>query len=110
MSSGMIPFLPEELQKMSLNDLFQSDDVDISKKGNKVKITKNSSDSVLCLEYTQYPHGKSLSASQIDTTGSKKSRKATVKQMRKEGKTQQEIARLTQMSQSYVSMLLKNDD
>lgn len=103
----MIPFLPEELQSVTLGELLGSGDFEISKKGNKTKITKVRPDSTISLEYTEYPQGKSLTATQVDTTGSKRDRKETVRELRKEGKTQAEIARLTGMSQPYVSSLLR---
>lgn len=110
MSKDLIPFLPDDLQRMTLSQLISSGDVEIVKKGDKVKITKDTSDSVLNIEYTQYPQGRTLEATQVDATGSKRSRKETVKQMRREGKTQAEIARRTGMSQAYVSNLLREDD
>lgn len=110
MGKDLVPFLPDDLQGLTLQQLLTSDNVEITKKKNKWKITKDGPDSVLSIEYTQYSQGRSLDVSQIDMTGSKRSRKDTVKQMRREGKTQAEIARRTGMSQAYVSTLLREDD
>ena len=110
MGKDLVPFLPDDLQGLTLQQLLSSGDVEITRKKNKVRIIKDCPDSVLSIEYTQYSHGKSVDVSQIDMTGSKRSRKATVKQMRREGKTQAEIAKRTGMSQAYVSTLLREDD
>lgn len=110
MGKDLIPFLPDDLQGLTLQQLLTSEDVEITRKKNKLKITKDGPNCVLSIEYTQYSQGRSMDVSQIDMTGSKRSRKDTVKQMRQEGKTQAEIARRTGMSQAYVSMLLREDD
>lgn len=110
MARELISFLPEKLQGVTLGELLSSGDFEISKKGNKTKITRIRPDSIISLEYTEYAQGKSLAANQVDITGSKRDRKETVRQMRKEGKTQAEIAQLTGMSQGYVSSLLRKKD
>lgn len=97
---------PAEIMGMRLKDLFQSDDVSFTRKGNKERVVSKMPEGTLSVEYTKYPHGAILSASKFASAGSKKDMRDTVIQLYREGNSQAKVAELTGMTQSYVSKII----
>ena len=99
-----------ELDSFTLSDLLRDKEAEILKKGSVLKVRKRVDDHLVTLEVRSYPDGMSLSQSSFKNNGKKKKLAGTVKAMRAEGKTQQEIAYNLGISQSYVVKLLKNKE
>lgn len=102
---NLVPRLPDDISRLSLGDLMQDDDTEIIKRGGKLKLKRNTPGSTIYVEYTEYPQGRTLSATEVDARGPKKGLARTVKQMRKEGMTYEEISKRTGMSTTYARKL-----
>ena len=108
-SSGLVPYLPEDVSSMTIRELLQSDDTEITKKGKKLKLKRDTPESTIYFEYTEYEDGHALYGSQIPTKAKKKELATTVRQMREEGMTYQEISKRTGMSTTYARHLCIDD-
>ena len=102
---SLMPYLPGNIGRMTINELLQSDDTEIEKKGRKLKVRRSVPGGTICFEHTKYDDGDYLSVSGIHRKRKKKELASTVKQMRNEGMTYQEISRRTGMSTTYARRL-----
>jgi len=103
--------LPKEISKMTLNELMNQDDVEIIKKRNIVKMKKTMEDQTISLEVHRYNYGETISQSRFNKPKNKKDLVEVVKKMyNEENLTQKQIAFNLDISQAYVSILLKEND
>ncbi|MEK4078256.1 helix-turn-helix domain-containing protein [Paenibacillus sp. FSL M7-0656] len=101
------PKLPPQIGDVTLNELMKMKDVEVSIKDNTLKAKKITPTETLTLEVKLYPDGIEKTERIINRPYKKKELRATVVQFLREGKTQSEIAYILDMSQSYVSKLIK---
>lgn len=99
--------LPKELGEMTLNQLFSQNDVEVKKKNNKTMLKKVTPTETISMEISTYIDGITISQSKFNMPQKKKDLKNVAKQLKKEGRTQTEIADLLGTTQPYVSKLLK---
>lgn len=100
--------LPSSLKNTTLNDLIHSDDVDLHKTKGKLAIRKSTSEGTLTIQYEEYGDGYQKC---IQTAVPKKNKKKDytneIKQLKKAGMKQKDIAFELGMSEAYVSKLSK---
>jgi DNA-directed RNA polymerase specialized sigma subunit len=101
------PQLPSRIGDMTLNDLMKMKDVEVSIKDNTLKAKKVTLTETLTLEVRLYSDGIEKTERIITRPHKKKELRATVVEFLRDGKTQSEIAYILNMSQSYVSKLIK---
>lgn len=96
--------LPSSLKNTTLNDLIHSDDVDLHKAKGKLAIRKSTSEGTLTIQYEEYGDGYQKC---IQTAVPKKNKKKDyaneIKQLKKAGMKQKDIAFELGMSEAYVS-------
>ncbi len=100
--------IPKELGEMTLNQLINQDDVEIKKRNNKTTIKKITQTETISMEIRTYDKGVTVSQSKFSMPDKKMDLKDVAKQMKKEGKTQSEIADLLGTTQPYVSKMLNS--
>ena len=104
---NVTPLLPKELGNMTLNDLMSQPNVEISKKGNLTKVKNKTQNESVMLEIRQYPDVTTISQHRADKTKPVSQQTETVKQLRKEGKTQVETADILGTTQSNIAKIEK---
>lgn len=100
--------LSPKIQNMTISDLLRNENITLVKKKNQVHIQTEIDKTIINLGFRHYPNGIMVSQSNFEVSGQKKELIKTILQMKKEKYTQSEIAEQLNMSQSYVSKLLKD--
>ncbi len=101
--------LPKEVGEMTLNQLLAHDGVEIRKKDNRTMIKRVTPSETISMEIRTYENGSTYSQSRFSTPERKMDLKDIAKKMKREGKTQAEIADLLGTSQPYISRMLNSD-
>jgi hypothetical protein len=102
--------LPDYLGNLTLNELIKMANVEVKKKDNYLKVKQISATETITLEVRIYPDGIAMLGTAMTKPTKKKKLRATVLRMLEEGKSQEEVAHILDMSQSYVSKISKSDD
>lgn len=100
--------LPGDMRNMTLQELVDGCD-ELTIKGNEVQMKKSTSEGTVSLKYSNFGDGFCKQQFSIHNVDKKKEYKETVHAMKKKGMTQKEIAYALDISQPYVSKLLKED-
>ncbi len=101
---------PEHIGNLTLNELARQRDITMTKKDNMLVIKRVTDKEILNVKYHAYEDGAIISQSHIDVPRKKMDLHHTAKQLYKENKTQTEIADILNVSQPYVSKMLKMKD
>ncbi|PPK79867.1 hypothetical protein BXY41_10892 [Lacrimispora xylanisolvens] len=100
--------LPEELGNTTLNDLLNAEDAEFIKKGNKLSIRRVTDFGTATLEIESYDSGrKTITQSTTPQPYRKYDYIDDIIEMKKDGMKQKDIAFRLGISESYVTMLLK---
>jgi len=106
--SNIFPGNPQDkLLQMSLGELLYDNDAEIHKKGNKLKVTKRTPGASIHIEYTQYDDTSVLSTNLVSHDKPVSQMQETIRQMRADGMTQQEVAEKLSTSPSNISKIEK---
>lgn len=97
--------LPSSLKNTTLNDLIHSDDVDLHKAKGKLAIRKSTSEGTLTIQYGD-GYQKCIQTA-VPKKNKKKDYANEIKQLKKAGMKQKDIAFELGMSEAYVSKLSK---
>ncbi len=100
--------LPESLQNVTLNELINGPDVEISKKKNVLTIRSQTNTDIVNVEIRHYDDLCEVTKSHSFNDKKVKDKVATIKQMHADGYTQAEIAKRLGTSQPYISKLLND--
>ena len=96
------------LKNTTLNDLIHSDDVDLHKTKGKLAIRKSTSEGTLTIQYEEYGDGyRKCIQTAVPKKNKKKDYTTEIKQLKKAGMKQKDIAFELGMSEAYVSKLSK---
>lgn len=98
--------LPENMKNVTLQQLKDSCN-DFSYQDNTLKMRKITDEGVISVEYKSYGAGYKTQKVAVINMERKKDYKEMIKEMKKDGMKQQEIASVLNISQAYVSKLLK---
>lgn len=103
------PFFPNEaIGNMTLNEIMNSADTDIIKRGNKLSMRRKTASGVFTFEYAEYDSGRQeAKSSNVPTHKYKKDFEQDVVDMKRQGYLQKDIAFELGMSEAYVSRILK---
>jgi DNA-binding CsgD family transcriptional regulator len=99
--------LPQQISELRIGDLLSDRDTEVTKKGNSFKIKRKTDTEVLNLEIRLYDETSVISQTHTmrDKPASKKHE--TIAELRREGKSQQEIADILGTTQSNISKIEK---
>ena len=105
----MDKWLPQKLRDTTINDLLQ--DPDIEFRGGKGSFTmrRNFEGNRLTIRVDKKANFQEVTQSVMDADTSREERDALVRSLRKQGRTQQEIADVTGISQPGVSYILRKE-
>ena len=98
--------IPVEMKSMTLEQIVESCD-EFSIKGNTMLMKKVMPEGVFSIEYKNYAGVSSIRQMKAPSYQEKKDYREAIVEMKREGMTQTEIANALDISQSYVSKLLK---
>ena len=104
---SQVNLLPESLKHVTLGELINGNDVEISKKRNTITIKTQTETDVVNVEIRHYDDLVEVSKSQSFKDKKIKDKVSTIKQMHADGYTQKEIAERLGTTQPYVCKLLK---
>lgn len=99
--------LPEGLSDMTFGDLLASEGVEIHKKDNVLKLKKKTPSETVMVEVRKYDDTNIVSESKIYRTKPFSQMKTTIAQLRKEGRTQAEVAEILGTTQTNISKIEK---
>jgi len=98
--------LPVEMKDMTIGQLVNECD-EFSVKGNTLTMKKVTTDGIFSVEYKNYAGVSSIRQMKAPQYQEKKDYRQAILEMKNEGMTQKEIANALDISQSYVSQLLR---
>ncbi|MCC8152097.1 MAG: hypothetical protein LIO96_11770 [Lachnospiraceae bacterium] len=100
--------LPDDIGNRTVNDLLNSPNTTVIKRGNKISIRNESDQGVATLEYSTYSLGhRSLKASTAPRKEYKRDYREDIIEMKRSGMRQKDIAFELGISEAYISTLLK---
>ncbi len=100
--------LPEEIGNLTLNDLLNHPDTDVSKHGNKLALRRDTTNEIITLTIaTRTAGSRETSLSTDGNRPLKKNYKDDILEMKKQGMSQKDIAMEFGISESYVSAIIR---
>lgn len=99
--------VPKDIANMTLEELMSSDDVEIHKKGNVLKIKGKTGSEIISIEVRSYDNTTTVLKSQTHRDKPVSQMRPTIAKMRKEGKTQAEVADILGTTQTNISKIEK---
>lgn len=99
--------LPGRIGKMTIDELINLPETDVIKKGNKLLMRRESEEGTTSVEFVARDSGyRSMEVSSAPRKEYKKDYSEDIRQMKREGKSQKDIAFQLGISEAYVSQLL----
>lgn len=103
-----LPTIPDELGNVTINELLCDEATDFTKKGNKVSFRRNTPFGTATLEIENFASGrKTITQSTVPYQSKKSDYIDDIIEMKRSGMIQKDIAYRLGISESYVTMLLK---
>ncbi len=99
--------VPKDIADMTLKDLMSGKDVEIHKKENVLKMKRRTESETILVEIRSYDDTTTVSKSQTYRDRPFSHMRSTIAQMRKEGKTQAEVADILGTTQTNISKIEK---
>ena len=102
---GASNMLPSDIADMTLSDLMASKDVEVHKKDNVLKIKRRTPSETITVEVRSYDDTAIVSQSRTHRNRPFSQMESTIAQLRKEGKTQAEVADILGTTQTNISKI-----
>jgi len=99
--------IPKKIADMTLEELMSSNDVEIHKKDNVLKMKRITESEIISIEVRSYDDTTTVLKSQTHRDKPVSHMSSTIAQMRKEGKTQAEVAYILGTTQTNISKIEK---
>ena len=99
--------VPKNIADMTLGELMSSNDVEIHKKENVLKMKRITESEIISIEVRSYDDTTTVLKSQTHRDKRFSQMGSTIAQMRKEGKTQAEVADILGTTQTNISKIEK---